>query len=85
EGITHDLASGPVRDLEIALFIDEHHQLKVELLANAERYSCQELQAHLQRLPLLLAQFAAQATLPIGEADMLTADDRALLARINDT
>ncbi len=68
EGITHDLASGPVRDLEIALFIDEHHQLKVELLANAERYSRQELQAHLQRLPLLLAQFAAQATLPIGEA-----------------
>ncbi|ASM04960.1 non-ribosomal peptide synthetase [Serratia marcescens] len=85
EGITHDLASGPVRDLEIALFIDENHQLKVELLANAERYSRQELQAHLQRLPLLLAQFAAQATLPIGEADMLTADDRALLARINDT
>lgn len=41
EGITHDLASGPVRDLEIALFIDEHHQLKVELLANAERYSRQ--------------------------------------------
>ena len=85
EGITHDLASGPVRDLEIALFIDEHHQLKVELLANAERYSRQELQAHLQRLPLLLAQFAAQAALPIGEADMLTADDHALLARINDT
>ncbi|HGY5803458.1 TPA: condensation domain-containing protein, partial [Serratia marcescens] len=79
EGITHDLASGPVRDLEIALFIDEHHQLKVELLANAERYSRQELQAHLQRLPLLLAQFAAQAALPIGEADMLTADDHALL------
>ncbi|WP_250547055.1 condensation domain-containing protein, partial [Serratia marcescens] len=85
EGITHDLASGPVRDLEIALFIDEHHQLKVELLANAERYGHQELQAHLQRLPLLLAQFAAQATLPIGEADMLTADDHALLARVNDT
>ena len=85
EGITHDLASGPVRDLEIALFIDEHHQLKVELLANAERYSRQELQAHLQRLPLLLAQFAAQAALPIGEADMLTADDHALLARVNDT
>ena len=85
EGITHDLASGPVRDLEIALFIDEHHQLKVELLANAERYSRQELQAYLQRLPLLLAQFAAQAALPIGEADMLTADDHALLARVNDT
>lgn len=84
-GITHDLASGPVRDLEIVLFIGENNQLKVELLANAERYSHQELQAHLQRLPLLLAQFAAQADLPIGEADMLTPEDHALLARINDT
>lgn len=68
EGITRDLASGPVRDLEIALFIDGNNQLKVELLANAERYSRQELLAHLQRLPLLLAQFAARADLPIGEA-----------------
>lgn len=84
-GITHDLASGPVRDLEIVLFIGENNQLKVELLANAERYSHQELQAHLQRLPLLLAPFAAQADLPIGEADMLTPEDHALLARINDT
>lgn len=84
-GITHDLASGPVRDLEIALFIDQDGQLKVELLANAERYQRDELAAHLQRLPLLMRQFGEQPQLPVGEADLLTADDRALLSRVNDT
>ncbi len=84
-GITHDLASGPVRDLEIALFIDEAGTLKIELLANAERYQYAELKQHLQRIPLLLRQFAARPELPIGAADMLTKEDHALLARVNDT
>ncbi|SQJ14175.1 Enterobactin synthase component F [Serratia rubidaea] len=84
-GITHDLASGPVRDLEIALFIGDDGQLKVELLANAERYQRDELAAHLQRLPLLLSQFTARPQLPVGEADMLTAADHALLEQVNDT
>lgn len=84
-GITHDLASGPVRDLEIALFIDEAGTLKIELLANAERYQYQELNQHLQRIPLLLRQFAAQPELPLGAADMLSEKDYALLARVNDT
>jgi enterobactin synthetase component F len=43
EGITHELASGPVRDLEIALYLDEAGALKVDLLANAERYQRDEL------------------------------------------
>lgn len=84
-GITHDLASGPVRDLEIALFIDEAGTLKIELLANAERYQPEELNQHLQRIPLLLRQFAAQPELPIGAADMLSKQDHALLVRVNDT
>jgi len=85
EGITHELASGPVRDLEIALYLDEAGTLKVDLLANAERYQRDELAAHLQRLPLLLRQFAAQPQMPIGDADLLTEQDRQLLARVNDT
>ncbi|MFC0225252.1 enterobactin synthase subunit F [Serratia aquatilis] len=84
-GITHDLASGPVRDLEIALFIDRSGELKIELLANAERYQLQDLQQHLQRFPLLLQQFATQPKLPVSEADLLTERDHALLARVNDT
>ena len=39
EGITHQLASGPVRDLEIAIYLSEQGDLTLELLANAARYS----------------------------------------------
>ncbi|KQN43569.1 non-ribosomal peptide synthetase [Serratia sp. Leaf50] len=85
EGVTHELASGPVRDLEIALYIDESGQLTVDLLANADRYQPDELTAHLQRLPLLLSQFADNAALLTGDADMLTAADRVLIERVNDT
>jgi len=84
-GMTHDLASGPVRDLEIALFIDEAGALKIELLANAERYQREELSQHLQRIPLLLRQFTAQPALPVGAADMLSPQDHVLLAQVNDT
>ena len=85
QGVTHELTSGPVRDLEIAMYIDEAGQLTVDLLANAERYQPEELKAHLQRLPLLLAQFADNPALLSGEADMLTADDHALIRRVNRT
>jgi len=85
QGVTHELASGPVRDLEIALYLDEGGQLTVDLLANAERYQPDALRAHLQRLPLLLSQFAANPQLLTGDADMLLAEDHALLARVNDT
>jgi enterobactin synthetase component F len=85
EGVTHELASGPVRDLEIALYIDETGQLTVDLLANGERYQADELATHLARLPLLLEQFAANPALRVGDANMLSADDHALLARVNDT
>lgn len=84
-GVTHELSSGPVRDLEIALYIDESGQLTVDVLANAERYQQQEIEAHLQRLPLLLGQFAANPALLSGDAEMLTAADRELITRVNDT
>ncbi len=84
-GITHDLASGPVRDLEIALHIGEDGALTVDLQANAERYDRDELDAHLQRLPLLLRQFAVNARLPVGDADLLSEAEGELLARVNST
>ncbi|WP_413721973.1 enterobactin synthase subunit F [Sodalis sp. RH24] len=84
EGVTHALASGPVRDLEIALYLGEE-TVAVELVANAERYTAGELAGHARRLPLLLRQFAADPALPCSQADLLGEADRALLARINDT
>ncbi len=35
---THTLATGPVNDLELALFPDEHGDLSIEILANKQRY-----------------------------------------------
>ncbi|NDL63833.1 enterobactin synthase subunit F [Acerihabitans arboris] len=84
EGVTRALASGPVRDVEIALYLGEQ-EVAVELVANAERYTAAELAGHARRLPLLLRQFAAAPALQCGRADLLDAPDHALLARINDT
>ncbi|MFZ4834050.1 enterobactin synthase subunit F [Rouxiella sp. Mn2063] len=85
EGITHELASGPVRDMEIALYIDDAGALTVDVLANAERYQPQELAAHLRRLPLLIEQFVAEPQLAVGQANMLSDADLQLLNRVNDT
>ncbi|MBR7387662.1 MULTISPECIES: hypothetical protein, partial [Klebsiella pneumoniae complex] len=38
EAITHTLATGPVNDLELALFPDEQGGLSIEILANRQRY-----------------------------------------------
>ncbi|MBJ7222349.1 MULTISPECIES: non-ribosomal peptide synthetase [unclassified Brenneria] len=78
KAITHPLASGPVSDLEIDLYIDENGALSVELLANQARYQQQQLADYAACLPLLLRQFAGNASLAVGEASLLdeTARDR---------
>nr|WP_310617866.1 enterobactin synthase subunit F [Pantoea cypripedii] len=85
EGITHQLASGPVRDLEIAIYISEQGELTLELLANAARYNLPTLQRHSRRFALLLAQLAADPQRPCGELDLLTAEEHRQLADINHT
>lgn len=85
EGITHQLASGPVRDLEIAIYISEQGELTLELLANAERYSESTLLRHTSRFALLLNQLAAQPQRPLGELDLLTAEEHAQISGINQT
>ncbi|ADU67817.1 enterobactin synthase subunit F [Pantoea sp. At-9b] len=85
EGITHQLASGPVRDLEIAIYISEQGDLTLELLANAERYNLATLQRHTSRFALLLTQLAAAPQRPCGELDLLTTAEHQWLAEINHT
>lgn len=85
EGITHQLASGPVRDLEIALYISEQGDFSLELLANAQRYDEQTLQQHIARLPRLLQQFAADPELRCADAELLHPSEMALIARVNET
>ena len=85
EAVTHTLATGPVNDLELALFPDETGGLSLEILANKARYDEAELRRHMARLTALLAQFAADPALRCGEAEMLSADELARLAGVNDT
>lgn len=85
EAVTHTLATGPVNDLELALFPDETGGLSLEILANKARYDEAELRRHMARLTALLVQFAADPTLRCGDAEMLSADELIRLAAINDT
>ncbi|HHB8354836.1 TPA: enterobactin non-ribosomal peptide synthetase EntF [Klebsiella pneumoniae] len=85
EAVTHTLATGPVNDLELALFPDETGGLSLEILANKARYDEAELRRHMARLTALLAQFAADPALRCGEAEMLSADELGRLAAVNDT
>ncbi|MGR5655621.1 enterobactin non-ribosomal peptide synthetase EntF [Klebsiella pneumoniae] len=85
QAVTHTLATGPVNDLELALFPDETGGLSLEILANKARYDEAELRRHMARLTAPLAQFAADPTLRCGEAEMLSADELARLAAVNDT
>lgn len=85
QAVTHTLATGPVNDLEMALFPDETGGLSLEILANKARYDEAELRRHVARLTALLAQFAADPALRCGEAEMLSANELARLAAVNDT
>lgn len=85
EGITHQLASGPVRDLEIAIYLSEQGELTLELLANAERYQETTLTQHASRFDLLLRQLATQPDRPCGELDLLTEAEHQQLDNINQT
>lgn len=84
-GITHQLASGPVNDIELALYQDEQGALGLEVLANAQRYDDATLERHIARLPLLLRQFAANPQLACCEADVVHPHEAQLIERINDT
>lgn len=85
QAITHTLATGPVNDLELALFPDETGGLSLEVLANKQRYDEQTLRGHIARLSSLLTQFADNTTLPCGEANMLSAAENQRLAQVNAT
>lgn len=85
EAVTHILATGPVNDLELALFPDESSGLSLEVLANKTRYDQATLRAHVARLSALLTQFAADPALRCGEANLLSAAETAQLAQVNDT
>ncbi|HCB1740856.1 enterobactin non-ribosomal peptide synthetase EntF [Citrobacter sp. RHBSTW-00696] len=82
---THTLATGPVNDLELALFPDENGGLSIEILANKQRYDAATLAQHASRLTALIAQFADNPSLCCGDAGMLLPTEYERLAKMNDT
>ncbi len=82
---THTLATGPVNDLELALFPDENGGLSIEILANKQRYDAETLAQHASRLIALIEQFADNPSLCSGDAGMLLPTEHERLAKINDT
>lgn len=84
-GITHQLASGPVHDLEIAICPVDQKGIKIEILARSDRYDSQQLEQHCRRINLLLEQFAANPDLPCSAASILHQEEQQLFARINNT
>ncbi|EPC2363144.1 TPA: enterobactin non-ribosomal peptide synthetase EntF [Citrobacter freundii] len=82
---THTLATGPVNDLELALFPDENGGLSIEILANKQRYDAETLAQHASRLIGLIEQFADNPSLCCGDAGMLLPTEYERLAKINDT
>lgn len=82
---THTLETGPVNDLELALFPDEHGDLSIEILANKQRYDEPTLIQHAERLKMLIAQFAADPALLCGDVDIMLPGEYAQLAQINAT
>ncbi len=84
EGITHQLASGPVEDIEFDLYLGERG-LIVELVANSERYRKEELELHAEQLSRFARRLAETPDAPIGDVTLMTASDAALIAAANDT
>lgn len=84
-GITHQLASGPVRDMEIDIYPVDNGCLTLEILANAERYDPDTLARQLEHLPLLLDRILAQPEQPLDTLSILTEREQQLLAQINQT
>ncbi|QKN82835.1 enterobactin non-ribosomal peptide synthetase EntF [Scandinavium goeteborgense] len=82
---THTLATGPVNDVELALFPDEEGGLTVEVLANQQRYDAQTLRQHMARLQAMLTQFAANPTLRCGDVDLVSDTEYQRLEQINET
>ena len=82
---TTHLASGPVRDIEIALILDNQGALTLEFLANSNRYEKQALLTHIQRLPLIIEQLTAQPTLALSELSLLSEQELQQLSEVNAT
>lgn len=82
---THTLATGPVNDLELALFPDEEGGLGIELLASQQRYDEATLTKHAARLSAMIVQLAENPALRCGDVGMVLPAEWQQLEKINAT
>jgi nonribosomal peptide synthetase DhbF len=78
KGITHKLATGPVDDLSINIYDkSDGNGLRIDLEANPEIYSNNDLVIHQKRLLNLLEKIAAATQdQPIGKMEILLPEER---------
>jgi len=76
----HDLSAAPVRDVALRVHRGaDPGGLSVELAGNADCYDIDELSAHQRRLRHFLEALVDDPDLPIGAADVVTAEERRTL------
>ncbi len=80
------LESGPIDDLSLELRGDLDGVLRIDVTANPDRYTADEVEAHQQRLIRLLLELSEAPRTPAGQASLLSpAELRQVLADWNDT
>lgn len=84
EGITHQLASGPVEDIEFDLYLAER-ELIVDIVANRDFYRSEELDLHAERLSRLARRLAERPEAAVDAIPLVTEREQALIAAANDT
>ncbi|MDW6003042.1 non-ribosomal peptide synthetase [Vibrio mangrovi] len=84
-GITHQLASGPVRDIEIALYLDPEQGFTLELLVNRARYKHSDITTHLNRFSLLFEAFCQSPELPLKDYPIRLDSEQKLIRQVNKT
>lgn len=77
-GSTHHLATGPIDDLEFNLQMQGEH-ISLELRADGQRYSRQDLEKHAERITQMLMNWLANSNTQLMQVDILTREERAQL------
>ncbi|MCG1042949.1 amino acid adenylation domain-containing protein [Mycetohabitans sp. B8] len=73
----HNLLNGPVDDLVLDVYwAPGSSQLRIDFNANPACYTVKELDAHQRRFVRFVHALAANATQPIGQIDLLDAEER---------
>ncbi len=77
---THHISTGPIDDFEFS-FIVQDHELIIELRADAQRYTQDELLMHGQRITLLLEQTLLQPEHPCSSFNISTLQELSALTK----